>query len=75
MLGKKFTKQMIKWVNINHILTSQICNKNVENHHCKSDLGQKPIKQKKKWVNINHILSPITIRCKLNKFTKSFLLS
>ena len=57
MLGKKFTKQMIKWVNINHILSSQICNKNVENHHCKSDLGQKPIKQKKKWVNINHILS------------------
>ena len=35
---------MIKWVNINHILSSKICNKNVENHHCKSDCAKTYVK-------------------------------
>ena len=48
---------MNKWININHILSSKMCNKNIENSNCKSDLVRKPKKQMKKWVNINHILS------------------
>ena len=48
---------MIKWVNINHILSSKKCNEIIVNHYCKSDPGQKFLKEMIKWVNTNDILS------------------
>ena len=48
---KKLSRQIRHWaknkvlnrekVAKNQFLSSKICNKNIENHHCKSDFGQK----------------------------------
>ena len=72
-MGKKFTKQMIKWVNINHILSSKICNKNVENHHCKSDCAKTYVKSQEYCKYKPDLSSKICNEIIVNHYCKSDL--